>query len=182
VKPDDELTIRRLRHDELGRVAEIDRTERIDLIYVQHGAELEGRPGDWSAPAWDLHGGGEHSVSTHIRDLEHYVEAGGTALGAFDGDRMIGMGAVVPHVRPGVAQLAWLHVTNGRRDTGIGRRLCTALEAIARDAGDQRIVVSATPSEHTVTFYRRRGYEVMATPLAELFEREPDDVHLDKAL
>jgi GNAT superfamily N-acetyltransferase len=178
----DEPRIRPLRHDELGRVAEIDRTEQIDLIFVQHGGELEGRPGDWSAPAWDLHGDGEHSVMTHTRDLEHYVDAGGVALGAFDGDQMVGIGAVVPHVRPGIAQLAWLQVTNGRRDAGIGRRLCEALEAIAREAGDDRIVVSATPSEHTVMFYRRRGYEVMPTPLADLLAREPDDVHLEKVL
>ena len=81
-----------------------------------------------------------------------------------------------------IAQLAWLHVTAGRRDAGIGRRLSEALEAIAREAGDERIVVSATPSEHTVTFYRRRGYEVMAEPLPELYEREPDDIHLEKRL
>jgi len=176
------VTIRPLASGELGRVAEIDRSEQIDLIYVQRGAELEGRPGDWSAPGWDLDGDGEHSVRTHTRDLVHYVEAGGAALGAFDGDHMVGIGAVVPHIRPGIAQLAWLHVTNGRRDAGIGRRLCEALEAIAREAGDERIVVSATPSEHTVTFYRRRGYEVMAEPLAELLEREPDDIHLGKPL
>ena len=178
----EELTIRRLEYVELGRVAEIDRTERIDLIYIQRGAELEGRPGDWSAPAWDQDGHGEFSVSTHTRDLEHYVDAGGVALGAFDGDRMVGIGAVVPHVRPAIAQLAWLHVTAGRRDAGIGRRLCEALEAIARDAGDDRIVVSATPSEHTVTFYRHRGYQVMAEPLEELLAREPDDIHLAKDL
>ena len=177
-----DLTIRRLDYDELGRVAEIDRTETIDLIYVQRGAELEGRPGDWSAPAWDQDGDGEFSVSTHTRDLEHYVDAGGVALGVFDGDRMVGIGAVVPHVRPSIAQLAWLHVTSGRRDAGIGRRLSDALEAIARESGDDRIVVSATPSEHTVTFYRRRGYEVMAEPLEELLAREPDDIHLQKDL
>ena len=147
-----DLTIRRLAYDELGRVAEIDRTERIDLIYVQRGAELEGRPGDWSSPGWDLDGDGDHSVATHTRDLEHYVDAGGVALGGFDGDRMVGIGAVVPHIRPGIAQLGWLHV------------------------------ISATPSEHTVTFYRRRGYEVMAEPLPELYEREPDDIHLEKRL
>ena len=119
---------------------------------------------------------------THARDLEHYFDMGGVALGAFDGDRLVGIGAVVPHLRPAIAQLAWLHVTAGRRDMGIGRRLCEALEAIARDAGDERIVVSATPSEHTVTFYRHRGYAVMAEPFEELFAREPDDVHLEKDL
>src|SRR5688500_8267635 len=141
--PTEELIIRPLRFDELGRVAEIDRTEEIDLIFVQRGGELEGRPGDWSAPAWDQEGDGEQSVMTHAKDLAQYVGAGGVALGAFDGDRLVGMGAVVPHLRPGIAQLAWLHVTAGRRDAGIGRRLCVALEAIAREAGDDRIVVSA---------------------------------------
>jgi predicted N-acetyltransferase YhbS len=177
-----DLTIRRLRDDELGRVAEIDRTERIDVIFVQRGAELEPRPGDWSAPPWDPDGDGEHAVASHIREVERYVEAGGTALGAFDGDRLVGLGVVVPNLRPGTAQLAWLHVTAGRRDAGIGRRLCEALEGIARVAGDDRIVVSATPSQHTVGFYRRRGYRVMAEPLPELFAREPEDVHLEKRL
>ena len=35
------VEIRRLEPDELRRVVEIDRTERIDTIYVQRGAELE---------------------------------------------------------------------------------------------------------------------------------------------
>ena len=178
----DELTVRRLEYDELGRVADIDRTERIDLIFVQRGAELEPRPGDWSAPPWDPQGLGEHSVAAHLRELERYVDAGGVAFGAFESGRLVGLGVVVPHLRPGIAQLAWLHVTADRRDAGVGRRLCAALEAVARGAGDDRIVVSATPSEHTVTFYRRGGYEVMAEPLPELFAREPDDVHLEKRL
>jgi GNAT superfamily N-acetyltransferase len=176
------VSIRRLEAPDLGRAAEIDRSERIDLLFVQRGAELEPRPGRWDATPWDPHGDGAHSVAAHVRDLEHYVEAGGTALGAFEGDRLVGIGVVLPHVRPGIAQLAWLHVTAGRRDAGIGRRLCEALEAIAREAGDAAMVVSATPSAHTVTFYRRRGYDVMAEPLPELLAREPEDVHLEKRL
>jgi ribosomal protein S18 acetylase RimI-like enzyme len=178
----DELTVRQLRDDELGRVAEIDRTEQIDAIFVQRGTELESRPGDWSAPPWDPDGDGEHSVAAHVREVARSVDAGGTALGAFDGSRLVGLGVVLPHLRPGIAQLAWLHVTAGQRDAGIGRRLCGALEAIAKGAGDDRIVVSATPSEHTVGFYRRRGYQVMAEPLPELYAREPEDVHLEKRL
>ena len=44
------------------------------------------------------------------------------------------------------------------------------------------IVVSATPSENTVRFYLGRGFQPMAEPLAELFELEPDDVHMCKVL
>jgi hypothetical protein len=38
--------------------------------------------------------------------------------------------------------------------------------------GDPSMVVSATPSANTVRRYRRRGFELMAPSLSELFERE----------
>jgi hypothetical protein len=46
------IEFRRLARAELTRVAEIDRTERIDVIYEQHGTELVERRGNWSSPAW----------------------------------------------------------------------------------------------------------------------------------
>ena len=87
-----------------------------------------------------------------------------------------------PHLRPGIAQLAYLHVSDACRGRGIGGRLGDELEALARTAGDTSMVVSATPSLNTVRFYLRRGFEPMAEPLPELFELEPDDVHLLKRL
>ncbi|HUF01661.1 MAG TPA: GNAT family N-acetyltransferase [Gaiellaceae bacterium] len=81
-----------------------------------------------------------------------------------------------------MAQLSFLHVSDGYRAAGIGGRLSDELERIARHAGDTEMVVSATPSENTVRFYRGRGFEPMAEPLPELFELEPEDVHMRKAL
>ena len=176
------IEVKRLARAELSSVAEIDRTERIDLIYEQRGTALEERRGNWSSPAWDPHGHGEHSVEAQLRALEHYADAGGIALGAFAKGRLAGIGVVVPHLRPEIAQLAFLHVSEAFRGTGIGRRLSDELDLIARDAGDTEIVVSATPSENTVRFYMSRGYELMARPLPELYELEPEDVHMRKAL
>ena len=156
--------------------------ERIDVLYDQHGTELVARHGDWSASAWDPEGHGEHSVGAQLRALEHDVDAGGIALGAFAGERLVGIGVVVPHLRPGIAELAFLHVSAPVRATGIGRRLSEQLEQIARTAGDADMVVSATPSENTVRFYLGRGFRPMAEPLAELFELEPEDVHMGKVL
>jgi GNAT superfamily N-acetyltransferase len=167
---------------ELSRVGEIDRTERIDLLYDQRGTQLVARHGDWSASAWDPDGHGEHSVEVRVHALEHYVDAGGMAFGAFADERLVGVGVVVPHLRPGIAQLAFLHVSAAWRATGIGSRLSEQLEQIARSGGDSDMVVSATPSENTVRFYRGRGFQPMAEPLAELFELEPEDVHMRKAL
>ena len=86
------------------------------------------------------------------------------------------------HLRPGIAQLAFLHVSASFRATGIGGRLSEQLEQIARTAGDSDMVVSATPSENTVRFYLGRGFTATADPLPELIEREPEDVHLHKLL
>jgi GNAT superfamily N-acetyltransferase len=178
----DAIEVRRLARDELARVGEIDRTERIDVLYVQRGIRLEEQVGDFSAARWDPEGEGEHSVAAQKEALEHYVEAGGLVLGAFDGDRLVGIGVVVPRLRPATAQLAYLHVGDGSRGRGIGTRLSAELEGIAREAGDTTMVVSATPSLNTVRFYLRRGFEPMAEPLPELYELEPEDVHMLKSL
>jgi len=176
------VEIRRLARTELSRVAEIDRTERIDLIYEQRGTELVGRQGNWSAPAWDRDGHGEHSVEAQRHALEHYADAGAIALGAFSGGRLVGIGVIVPHLRPALAQLAFLHVSAASRGAGIGSTLCDDLELMVRGVGASETVVSATPSENTVRFYLGRGYELMAEPLPELLELEPDDVHMKKRL
>jgi GNAT superfamily N-acetyltransferase len=117
-----------------------------------------------------------------VHALEHYVDTGGIALGAFASGRLVGIGVVVPHLRPGIAQLAFLHVSAPSRAAGIASRLSEQLDQIARTLGDSDMVVSATPSENTVRFYLHRGFQPMAEPLAELFELEPEDVHMHKAL
>ncbi len=135
---------------ELSRVAEIDRTERINVPYDQHGSQLVARHGNWSASAWAPERHGEHSVEGQVHTLQHYVDNGGVALGALASGRLVGIGVVVPHLRHGIAQLAFLHVTAPWRAMGIGSRLSEQLEQIARTAGDSEMLVSATPSENTV--------------------------------
>jgi GNAT superfamily N-acetyltransferase len=176
------VAYRRLEAHELSRVREIDRTEQIDTLYVQHGAELEAVAGKFDAPPWRVEGAGEHSVAHQIEACEEYVANGGIAIGAFADERLVGIGIVVPHVRPGVAQLAYLHVSDGFRGRGVGVHLDAELERLARGLGDTAMVVSATPSVNTVGFYRGRGFEPSATPLPELLELEPDDVHMEKRL
>ncbi len=92
------VEIRDLARGELSRVGEIDRTERVDVLFEQHGTELVARRrGSWSASAWDPDGHGEHSVHAQRQALVHYADAGGIARGAFAGGRLVGIGVVVPH-------------------------------------------------------------------------------------
>jgi ribosomal protein S18 acetylase RimI-like enzyme len=176
------IDYRRLAEGELDLVRDIDRAERIDALYTQHGTRHESRSGDFKASPWRLDGAGAHSVAAQVAALREYVESGAVAFGALDSDRLVGIALVKPHVRPGIAQLVYLHVSNGYRAEGIGGRLCDELEVIAREAGDTSMVVSATPSLNTVRFYERRGFRPMAEPLPELLELEPEDVHMVKSL
>lgn len=177
-----EIIYRELAAADLARLADIDRTESITRGYVQQGDRLEEIEVEWSAPPWFTDDEHEHSIVHQRAFCERQLATGGTGFGAFDGERLAGIGVVTPHVRPGIAQLAYLHVGNGYRDRGIGRRLCEMMDAIARAAGDTEMVVSATPSKHTVDFYMARGFRPTATPLPELYELEPEDVHLSKRL
>jgi GNAT superfamily N-acetyltransferase len=177
-----EISYRQLIAADLQRLAEIDRTEHIETVYVQRGTQLEERHGDFSAAPWLTDGEGEHSVASQRAECERYLTAGGTGLVAFAYERLVGIGVMKPHLRPGIAQLAYLHVSDAYRGRGIGGRLSDELDALARTAGDTSMVVSATPSLNTVRFYLRRGFEPMAEPLPELYELEPDDVHLLKRL
>jgi GNAT superfamily N-acetyltransferase len=171
-----------LGRDELSRVAEIDRQERIEVLYEQQGVRLIERHGTWDAPAWDADGDGEHSVAAKAREAERYIEAGGVAVGAFPEDRLVGIGIVLPHLRPQLAQVAFLHVSASFRNGGIGSRLSDLLDQIARERGATEIVVSATPSANTVRFYLANGYQPAEQPVAELVQLEPDDIHMRKSL
>ncbi len=177
-----EISYRIMAPSELARLGEIDRTEHIPIIYRQQGDQLSEEHQDFDVPPWFTDNEDEHSVAYHRSFGERHLAAGATALGAFYGDRLVGIGVVTPHVRPGIAQLALLHVSDGYRGRGVGRRLCELMDDIARAAGDTTMVVSATPSVNTVQFYRSRGFAPTAEPLPELYELEPEDVHLSKRL
>ena len=81
--PMSDVTYRRLERHELARVGEIDRTERIDTLYVQRGVELEAVAGDFSASPWHAEGDGEHSVAQQVEACERWVDDGR------DGDRRV---------------------------------------------------------------------------------------------
>lgn len=176
------VAFRAVGREELSCIAEIDRQERIEVLYEQQGVRLIERHAHWDAPPWDADGDGEHSVAAKVREAERYVDAGGVAIGAFVNAGLVGIGIVVPHLRPQIAQLAFLHVSAPLRKNGIGGHLSDELDQIARDLGAIEMVVSATPSANTVRFYLAHGYQPTEQPLPELVQLEPDDVHMSKPL
>jgi ribosomal protein S18 acetylase RimI-like enzyme len=99
-------------------------------------------------------------------------------IGALDGETLVGVGVLTPEVRPEMAQLTFLHVSAGYRREGIATRILQTLIEAAFETGARQMVVSATPSESAIGFYLAQGFLPADVPLPELYELEPDDIHM----
>jgi ribosomal protein S18 acetylase RimI-like enzyme len=192
------IAIRQMAASELGRIAEIDRSEHVTEEYALRGGCLERRSVDVVVPPWSRCGDGEHSVPGRVAAWQPLLERGGTLLGAFDGGtassdvrapsapcasaspvgRLAGIAIYRPRLAEGTANLAVLHVSRGHRRSGVGSLLTREVARLARAGGARRLYVSATPSGSAVGFYRRLGFEPTDEPDAALFALEPDDIHM----
>jgi GNAT superfamily N-acetyltransferase len=165
---------------ELGRIAEIDRSEQITQQYKSRGGILELIDVDICAPRWGEPGG--HTVQHYLASWKPLLEAGGVLLGAFHGDRLAGFAIYQASVTEGLANLAVLHVTRTHRREGVGCELTNEVVGLARAEGVQRLYVSATPTRATVDFYMKQGFKPLAIPNERLFALEPDDIHMQLEL
>jgi ribosomal protein S18 acetylase RimI-like enzyme len=177
-----ELLYRWMEPDEVNRVAEIDRSERVRTGYVYENGKLKKMDVQWDSSAWRDEGEGEHTIAAQIKFCRDHLSRDGRMYGVFDADRLVGVGILQPEIRKGIAELAFLHVSNGYRRSGIGNRITEALISEAKNGGATQMYVSATPSGSAVGFYRSHGFELVETPLPELFELEPEDIHMLKVL
>ena len=163
---------------EIGRIAEIDRSEHITRMHTQNGATLESREVDIQVLPWSTAGDHDHSVRSKLNSWQAIVDGGGIPIGALEHDALVGFAVLQPHLAPGMANFAVLHVTRSHRRTGVGARLAEEVIRLARLQGASTLYVSATPSAPTVKFYMALGFQPTAQPHAELFRDEPDDIHM----
>ena len=171
------MTTRNLRREEIEQVWRIDRSEVVDNIYRLENGTLVLRPQHIDVPGWPP---GEAEKYTPI--LLDCFDRGGWFHGAFDHAELVGV-VVLDSKRIGKQkdqlQLMFLHVSNSYRNGGLGTRLFELARATARERGAKRLYVSATPSENTVNFYMRLGCAIAREPDPDLFELEPEDIHLE---
>ena len=175
------IAIRRLRADEVEKIREIDRAETIRIGYRQRATELIEMDVNWDDGGW-VEGDGEHSFGEMIQGARELLELDGTAFGAFDGDRLVGIAIYRPRLTETMGQLGLLHVSNGYRRRGIASGLFREVLALARADGATHLYVSATPSESAVGFYLGKGFTPTAHPDPQLLREEPNDIHMTLAL
>jgi GNAT superfamily N-acetyltransferase len=165
-----------LSQDDLGRIAEIDRSEKVRFKYVYERGALRQVEINHDIPTWT-----ERMVAEAVEMLEPKLREGGVFLGAFDDDRIVGVavlgGAFIGEARDQL-QLAFLYVSNGYRRRGVARRLLDEACLLARVKGARQLYISATETESAVGFYLSYGCELAQRVDETLYRLEPSDIHL----
>jgi GNAT superfamily N-acetyltransferase len=168
--------LRPLAEGELGRIWGIDRAEVSTHTYIVQERRLRAIP-----EHVEVHGWPREQIATDMLLLSACFQRGGSFIGAFEGDLLVGV-TVVDSVWLGAAkdrlQLKYLYVDRRVRGCGVGAALFRQAQAVALARGARELYISATPTARTVDFYLSRGSRLAEPPDPALYALEPDDIHL----
>ena len=160
--------------DEVERLRELDVSEDGDIVYKWIDGEVVAVPEKWQRHRW-----GDEECIRRIKVMRDELTSGEiVVLGAFDGDALVGLATFRAHLSPGMSEFAGLWVSRTHRRQGVATRLAQEVERLARDAASTALYVSASPSRSAVGFYRSRGFRPTLDVNRELYEREPEDIHM----
>ena len=176
------MIIKQLPPSDLGRIAEIDRSEHVTTAYVVRDGELITEDVDWDVPRWPEDGPGDFNVRALTEQWAPILAEGGVLLGALDEDALAGFAIVRFDLTDSMAQFVALYVSRDYRRQGIARQLFEEADRLAKASGATEIYVSATPSASAVGFYRRLGFTLASEVNQALYDLEPEDIHMIKPL
>jgi GNAT superfamily N-acetyltransferase len=122
--------------------------------------------GDQEQARWlILEGLGEHfgyideTLNPDLDDILHnYIIPGHVFMIACMGREMVGTGALIFHGEE-ISEMVRISTRKEYRRRGIGRAIITSLVNVARQRGDQRIIVKTNASWHdAINLYKRLGF------------------------
>ena len=171
------MKIRELTRAEVPYIWQVDRRELIENVYYLEEGKLVLKPEHYDMHGWPT-GEPEHYTSILLDCFDH----GGHFWGAFSGELLIGVVVLENRLignSQNTLQLKFLHVSNSYRKKGLGKKLFLLAVEKAIELDAKKLYISATPSENTVNFYLNLGCVLASEIDQELFELEPDDIHLE---
>ncbi len=120
-----------------------------------------------------------------ITHLQNTIKAGGAVFGAFLDDVLIGFTSVENDLlgsHKEYLQLSELHISNGYRGLGIGKKLFSLICGQAKEMGAGKLYISAHSSQETQAFYQAMGCVEAAEYNDSLVAKEPYDCQLEYSL
>jgi predicted N-acetyltransferase YhbS len=174
------MEIRKLTQSELEDVKNIDRSEIITHVYYFKKGELVLEEEQHDVPGWK-----PEVIAKHIEYLKDLTDRKGIICGAFDNSKLVGVMALENKFigsNKDQLELYFMHVSNNYRGKGVGTELFKIAVKEAQKLGAVKLYISASPSRLTTDFYLNLGCKLAQELIPELFEREPEDIHLEYEL
>ena len=109
--------------------------------------------------------------------LDRQIRAGGRAVAAFSGDKIIGfasLGGDIEETSGRYVNLTMLFVDDGWQRKGVGTALFGRICALAKEMTADKIFISAIPSRETVEFYFKMGCRDADCILKSFVDTEED--------
>ena len=106
--------------------------------------------------------------------LSQQIDRGGSAIGAFVENEIVGFGCVDGILDGKYANLSMLFVDDDWKRKGIGKTLFQSLCRCAAEIGAEKMFISAISSCETVSFYLHMGCVDAEEIIAEFVDTEQD--------
>ena len=173
------LTFRQLQLDEATQIREIDASQFIgrawrDVNGVKQLVEINYQDTDFP-----------NGFENHLDALRKTIISGGSALGAWQGDKLIGFCTVNPEVfgsKHKYALLDQIFISLPNRSKGIGKQLFIRAAADAMKFDAEKLYICAGSSEETIAFYKALGCVEAIELNSELYEGDTRDIQLEYSL
>jgi len=172
------IFLRPLQYKEIDLIWQhISRRELITQLYIQKQDQLELTDCFYDVENWDA-----YHLENDPSKLKELYQQGASFVGAFNtAEQLVGISVVSnQHIAdyPAAKLLQYFYVDADQQGQGIGAKLMQAAKESAKQLGALQLYISATPSKRTVDFYIKHGATVLKHPDRELWELEPEDIHL----
>ena len=95
-----------------------------------------------------------------VKCLKNTIETGGTVFGAFKDKTLVGFASLENQFfgpKKEYLQLSSIHISNGNRGRGIGKKLFILICEKAKKIGTRKLYISAHSSQETQAFYKAMG-------------------------
>jgi len=171
------ITIKQMPKGQVHRLGELDVSESGDTVYKWIEGRVEATHQEWHRPRWD-----DAAIRQHSEMVTDALARGGVMLGALDGELLVGVAVLHYKLTNDMAQLAGLWVSRDYRQHKVAAGLVQEIVRLAKENGARALYVSATPSGSAVGFYQSQGFQPTLQMNQELYELEPEDIHMIKEL
>ena len=171
------MEIRSVKRKEIENIRNIDRSEIINQFYYYKNGKLVLKKKYYNISGWD-----PKNIERNINNLYDLYDRGGSFLGLFPEKRIVGVIALECKFigsNNDQLQVIFLHIDKNYRKQGYGKILMNQTKERAKELGAKKLYISATPSKNTVDFYIHLGCKLASEINADLYQLEPDDIHLE---